>query len=160
MIEQSLIISLLVLSIWYCCQEGEIFGFMQRFYHWKIAPALFECNVCMSPWYGTPMYWLIPWEVFGFAPSSLIGWPIVVICAMGINAAINKLSPDKSMPSEKQVVEEMDMMCAGSLPPTYFEWWEKIKRQLSVTRKELKTGSVIEDRLDEIEQSLKRDKLI
>jgi hypothetical protein len=85
MLEQSFIIALLVLAIHYVFQEGEIFGFMQRFSHWKIAPALFDCNVCMSPWYGSVLYVIIygvNWH-----------WPIVVLCAMGINAAINKMSP-------------------------------------------------------------------
>lgn len=87
MLEPIIIISLLVLAIWYTFQEGEIFGFMQRFSHWKIAPALFECNVCMSPYYGSVLYILIygiNWQ-----------WPVVVLSAMGVNAAINKLSPDK-----------------------------------------------------------------
>jgi hypothetical protein len=95
MLEQSLIIALLVLAIWYTMQEGEIFGFMQRFSRWKVAPALFECNVCMSPWYGSAIYWLFPWQKVGFGEARLIEWPIVVIVAMGINAALNKLSPDK-----------------------------------------------------------------
>lgn len=89
MLEQSTIIALLVLAIWYTYQEGEIFGFVQR---WETDmplhfPALFGCNVCMTPWYGSVLYviiWGANWQ-----------WPVVVITAMGINAAINKLSPDK-----------------------------------------------------------------
>lgn len=87
MLEQSFIIALLVLAIWYTFQEGEIFGFVQRWSHWKIAPALFDCNVCMSPYYGSVLYVII----YGVNWN----WPIVVIAAMGVNAAINKLSPDK-----------------------------------------------------------------
>lgn len=87
MLEHSFIIALIVLSIWYTMQEGEIFGFMQRFNNWKIAPALFDCPICMSPYYGSLLYILI----YGIN----IQLPIVVLCAMGINAAINKLSPDK-----------------------------------------------------------------
>lgn len=85
MFEHAAIIALTVLAIWYTFQEGEIFGFMQRFSNWKIAPALFECNVCMSPYYGSALYVIIygiNWQ-----------WPVVVGCAMGINAALNKLSP-------------------------------------------------------------------
>lgn len=93
MLEQSAIIAFLVLSIWYTMQDGEIFGFMQKYSHWKIAPALFDCNVCMTPWYGSALYWIIPWQKLNLQESSLIGWPIVVICAMGINAVINKLAP-------------------------------------------------------------------
>lgn len=91
MLEHAAIISLLVLSIWYTMQEGEIFGsigiFFQNHFPAKIQSPLWECNVCMTPWYGSVLYILI----YG------INWklPIVVIVAMGINAAINKLSPDK-----------------------------------------------------------------
>ena len=87
MLEQSFIIALLILAIWYTMQEGEIFGFMQRWSKMKIAPALFDCNVCMTPYYGSVLYVLIygiNWQ-----------WPVVVLSAMGINAAVNKLSPDK-----------------------------------------------------------------
>lgn len=97
MLEHSLIIALIVLSIWYTMQEGEIFGFVRKqfskiakgknYWMWNIADPIFECNVCMTPYYGSVLYVLIygvNWQ-----------WPIVVIAAMGINAAINKLSPDK-----------------------------------------------------------------
>lgn len=87
MLEESFIIALLVLAIWYTYQEGEIFGFVQK---WegslgKLFEPLFGCNVCMTPWYGSIIYvilWGVNWQ-----------WPVVVISAMGINAAINKLSP-------------------------------------------------------------------
>lgn len=90
MLEQSFIIAFLVLAIWYTFQEGEIFGFVQQ---WesklgKLFDPLFGCNVCQTPYYGSILYWLI----YG---TSWQNWLIVVICAMGINAMINKLSPDK-----------------------------------------------------------------
>lgn len=87
MLEHALIISLLVLAIWYTFQEGEIFGAVHRWEDKVWFPAAFGCNVCMSPYYGSALYVLIygiNWQ-----------WPVVVITAMGINAAINKLSPDK-----------------------------------------------------------------
>lgn len=108
MLEHATIIAFLVLSIWYTMQEGEIFGFVQRWSHWKIAPALFDCNVCMSPWYGSALYWLFPWEPLGFGEAKLIEWPIVVIVAMGINAVINKLSPDKESPNLTDKVEDIE----------------------------------------------------
>lgn len=89
MLEQSTIIALLVLSIWYTLQEGEIFHglamFMEKYTPSAIHPALFECNVCMTPWYGSVLYVLI----YGISWQ----WPVVVITAMGINAAVNKLTP-------------------------------------------------------------------
>lgn len=91
MIQQAIIIALLVLSIWYTYQEGEIFErvgrWLDRTLPESIHPAVFSCNVCMSPWYGSILYviiWGVNWN-----------WPVVVIAAMGINAALNKLSPEK-----------------------------------------------------------------
>lgn len=104
MLEHATIIALLVLSIWYTMQEGEIFGklgeFFSRHLPAKIQPPLWECNVCMSAWYGSALYVVIygiNWQ-----------WPIVVICAMGINAALNKLSPDKEAPNLTDKVEEIE----------------------------------------------------
>lgn len=86
------IIALLVLSIWYSFQEGEIFGFVTK---WgddhvpkKLRAPLYDCNVCMSFWYGSGIYYLL-------YQNSWVEWIVVVICSMGFNAALNKLSPDK-----------------------------------------------------------------
>lgn len=98
MIEKSLIISLLVLSIHYTMQEGEIFEklgkWFERVLPGQIHPAVFACNVCMSPWYGSLLYWFIPWQKIGLQESSLIGWPVAIIVAMGFNIVINKWSAD------------------------------------------------------------------
>lgn len=107
MLEQSLIIALLVLSIWYTMQEGEIFG---RGSSWiagilpaKVHPAVFECNVCMTPWYGSVLYWLMPWTKLGMPESTVLFWPIVIIVGMAINIVINKWTPDKDDDPEKEV---------------------------------------------------------
>lgn len=88
---QSLIIALLVLSIHYTMIEGEILGKLGIWFTnnlpTKIHPAVFECNVCMCPYYGSAIYvllWGVSWQ-----------WPVVVICAMGFNIIINKWTPDK-----------------------------------------------------------------
>lgn len=97
MLEQSAIIALLVLSIWYTMQEGEIFHGIAKWFERNTPPAfhppLFECNVCMCFWYGSVLYFAI----YGFwlQISTWQNWFVVVICAMGINVVINKLSPDK-----------------------------------------------------------------
>lgn len=86
MISQVPIISFIVIGIWFSMQEGEIFGIIQKYSHWKIAPALFDCPVCMVPWYGSVVYvliWGINWQ-----------WPVVVLAAMGLNVVIMKLRPD------------------------------------------------------------------
>lgn len=91
MLEHAIIIALLVLSIWYTMQEDEIFGKVGIWFKGnapnEIHQPLFECNVCMTIWYGSVIYLIlygINWQ-----------WPIVVITAMGINIVINKWSPDK-----------------------------------------------------------------
>lgn len=93
MIQQSIIIAFIVLAIHYTMQEGEIFGkFGAWFYRtlpYKLHAPVFECNVCMTPWYGSVLYvaiWGISWQ-----------WPIVVIAAMGMNVLFNKWSPKDSI---------------------------------------------------------------
>ena len=89
MLEQAVIIAFIVFAIWFTMQEGEIFGFMQKYSYLKIAPALFDCPVCMAPWYGSIIYviiWGVNWH-----------WPVIVITAMGINAVINKLAPKEEV---------------------------------------------------------------
>lgn len=98
MLEKSVIISLLTLSIWYTMQEGEIFEGLGKWFEKhlpeQIHPAVFACNVCMSVWYGTFLYWLIPWQKVGITGNALLEWPLVIIAAMGINIVINKWSPE------------------------------------------------------------------
>lgn len=98
MITQIIIIALLVLSIHYTMQPDEIFG---KLGNWledhlpdAIHPAVFSCNVCQCPWYGTALYWLIPWN------HDLWQWPVVVIGAMGVNVVINKWSHEKTETKE------------------------------------------------------------
>lgn len=98
LIEQIIIIALLVLSIHYTMQPDEIFGklgdWLEDHLPDAIHPAVFACNVCLCPWYGTVLYWSIPWQ------HELWQWPVVVISAMGANVVINKWAPDK--PEKKE----------------------------------------------------------
>lgn len=91
MLEHSFIIALLVLSIWYTMQEGEIFGKLGTFFYnhlpKKIHQPVFDCPICMTFWYGSAIYILL------YGVNWM--WPVVVITAMGFNIVINKLSPDK-----------------------------------------------------------------
>lgn len=98
MIEKSLIIALLVLSIHYTLQEGEIFEGLGKYFEKalpeRVHPAVFACNVCMTVWYGTLLYWLIPWQKLNLTVSNWLEWPVVIIGAMGINIVINKWAND------------------------------------------------------------------
>lgn len=98
MIDQIIIIALLVLSIHYTMQPDEIFGKLGDWFEDHlpdaIHPAVFSCNVCQAPWYGSALYWLIPWS------HELWQWPVVVIGAMGVNVVINKWSHEKTETKE------------------------------------------------------------
>lgn len=87
-----LVIFLLVLSVWYTLQPGEIFGKLGLWLSQNIPKQLhqpvFECNVCMTPWYGSVLYWLL----YGY---GVVDWLITVIAAMGLQVGLNKLSPKK-----------------------------------------------------------------
>lgn len=96
LIDQITIIALLVLAIHYTMQPDEIFG---RLGDWledhlpdAIHPAVFACNVCMCPWYGSVLYLVIPWQ------HELWQWPVIIIGAMGVNIVINKWTPKKDEP--------------------------------------------------------------
>lgn len=89
---QAITIFLLVLSIWYTMQPGEIFGKLGLRFSQNLPKQLhqpvFECNVCMTPWYGSVLYWLL----YGY---GVVDWLITVIAAMGLQVGLNKLSPKK-----------------------------------------------------------------
>jgi hypothetical protein len=93
MIEQIFIIAFLVLSIHYTMQPDEIFGklgdWLEDYLPERIHPAVFACNVCMAPYYGSVLYWLIPWQ------HVLWQWPVVIIGTMGVNIIVNKWAPEK-----------------------------------------------------------------
>lgn len=97
MVEKAFIISLMVLSIHYTMQEGEVFSrlgdWFERNLPQSMWPAIFECNVCQTPWYGTALYWII----YGLwlHTASWQEWLVVIITAMGMNVIYNKWSPDK-----------------------------------------------------------------
>lgn len=99
MIEQIVITALLVLSIWYSMQEGEIFGFVTKWGEKHLSECwqqpIYACNVCQTPWYGSLIYWGLGFLIPDRWPTSFAEWPVIVIAAMGVNATINKLAPDK-----------------------------------------------------------------
>jgi hypothetical protein len=125
MIEQIIIIALLVLSIHYTMQPDEIFGklgdWLEDHLPDAIHPAVFACNVCMCPWYGSVLYWLIPWQ------HDLWQWPVVIIGAMGMNVVVNKRVPN----NEEKKSEETDISkweLPGELPKPPYEKFD-FKRQ-------------------------------
>ncbi len=82
MLEKIVIISLLVIAIWATMLPTMILGFLgnwivDKFPEWISKPVC-DCVVCMVPYYGSALYWLI-WG------NSGKEWGIVVISAMGLN---------------------------------------------------------------------------
>lgn len=86
------IISLFVFAIHYCFQEGEVFGFTQRIRLGWFADPLRDCPVCMIAWWGSLIYGLA-WH------GGWAGWILCVGPALGLNAVLVKLFPDKETPS-------------------------------------------------------------
>lgn len=90
MLSKILIVSFMVWAVYASMREGMIFGKVQVWFsnlRVSIKKPLFDCVVCMAPWWGTAAYWLIwgnDWK------ESLI----CAIGAMGINSIITFLIPN------------------------------------------------------------------
>lgn len=102
---EALSIFFFVLCIWYTMQPGEIFevlGYiLKNTFPKKFHPPLFECNVCMTPWFGSILYWIIyghGWE----------DWLFTVFIAMGMQIVLNKLSPEKSKNKKHGTTDRTD----------------------------------------------------
>lgn len=90
MLEIIIIIAIIVFAIWQTMQEGHIFHrlgvwFENHLPEWMHNP-VFACPICLTPWYGSVLYWLI-WG------NSIFEWIVCVIAAMGLNSVILKLAP-------------------------------------------------------------------
>lgn len=88
---QAFIVSFLTMFIWATMLEGMIFGKvrvwfsnLKEFYQ----KPLFDCPICLCPYYGTAIYWLL----FG---NNWKEWLIVIFIAAGINTVYVKLFPEK-----------------------------------------------------------------
>src|SRR5688572_7238366 len=79
MIENAFIIAMIVLFLHATTWEGMIFDGIKNFNipGWIRKP-LYSCPICMTPWWGTLLYWI-------FFHGSLCGWLLTVGAASGIN---------------------------------------------------------------------------
>jgi hypothetical protein len=88
MLEKAFIIGFMVFAIHYTMLPGEIFSKISDwlFNHIpeRLRQPLFACPICMVPWYGSVIYWLL-WG------TSLTEWIVVMITAVGINFRLNLL---------------------------------------------------------------------
>lgn len=80
MIENAFIIAMIVLFLNSTTWEGMIFENINKILKpkWKISSPIYNCPICMTPWWGTLIYWL-------FIGISCQDWLFVVGCASGIN---------------------------------------------------------------------------
>lgn len=89
MIEKIFIVSFIVCGIWACFWESMIFGSFRRiggkWPEWLQAP-IFDCPVCMAPYYGTIIYWVA-------LGNDWKEWIIVILSSLGLNAIFIKLFP-------------------------------------------------------------------
>lgn len=92
MLEKIVITALSVLACWATMWEGAIFSRVRTFFTdlleetpWeKWENAIFDCPICMTPYYGSLVYWAV-WA------NGIGEWLVVVVGAMGLNVALTKL---------------------------------------------------------------------
>lgn len=81
----------MVNGIYATMQEGMIFEKLGKFFEDKLGEfwckPLSCCNVCMTPWYGSVLYLLLPIQ-----NKSVEDAAITLVAAMGFNVMINKFS--------------------------------------------------------------------
>jgi len=107
MIEKVFTISLAIIGIWTLYRPDHIFGSLaikiKRLFP-KVTRPAFDCMVCMVPWYGFPMYfvlwphpdfWVVlewylhrPYFLLDFFIQAFAEPAIVIIGAMGANRVI------------------------------------------------------------------------
>lgn len=82
-------------------QEGEIFEGLGKWFSnhlpTQFHQPVFECNVCMTPYYGSALYVLI----YGVSWQ----WPVVIITAMGLSIMYNRINVT-GVKNEIQDIEE------------------------------------------------------
>lgn len=88
MLEQACIIGFMVFAIYYTMLDGEIFGALGTFFYRHLPNAfhqpVYYCPICMVPWYGSAIYWIV-WH------HDVKDWIVSVITAMGINFILNSI---------------------------------------------------------------------
>lgn len=91
MIEHALIISLTVLFWHACFWPGMVFGFIPELIPEllpkQIRKPLYDCVVCMTPWYGTLICIIFNNQLH---VDSLLEFVLTIFIAAGINVLIDK----------------------------------------------------------------------
>lgn len=91
MLERAVIVAMIVMAIHAVFIPGMIFGFVRKLFEnapeWVKNP-LFDCPVCMTPWWGFLAYSLF----FGVGWNDFVA---VIMAAMGINFLLSMLMQDE-----------------------------------------------------------------
>lgn len=116
--EKIIVISVIVFFLWFSMQDGNIFGKIRVWFgsvnpFWK--KPLFDCPACMTPWYGTILYWVVYCD-------SVFEWIIVVAAASGINAMASFLIPE-----EDNSFSDGQLNVIKDLAISYVQWREANK---------------------------------
>lgn len=93
MIEKILLSCLAVFAVWFTMQDGEIFDrlgrFLDRWLPEKMKSAVFECPICMFPYYGLPFYSLaLNYGRFSEMLAVDIAKELIVVLFAGIGAQV------------------------------------------------------------------------
>lgn len=83
MIQDAFIISMIILFIHSCSWEGMIFGKIQELIlpEEPISKPIYGCPICMTPWWGTAIYWI-------FFHIGFCNWILTIGCASGISVLV------------------------------------------------------------------------
>jgi hypothetical protein len=60
----------------------------------KLSQPIFKCPVCMAPWYGTALYWVIPWQRLWLPAHDWVHCVIIIIATLGLNSIIVRVFKD------------------------------------------------------------------
>lgn len=93
----AMIAGVAVFGIWYTMREGEVFEWLGFFFDRllgdrfeKLKSAVFECPVCMFPYYGSLFYlFVLNWGRTLSGEISIREMILVVIFGVGFNAIVN-----------------------------------------------------------------------
>lgn len=116
-------LSFIIFAIWYTMQDGEIFGALGNLFS-KLPVVfhnpLYDCPVCMVPWYGLPI------TIFLFHVYDPLQIILIIIPAMGLNVVLLKLAPDKDSPGYHEELKKIADWQKAAV--TQQQWrWSKIE---------------------------------
>lgn len=111
MLENALIVSLIVIFIHLMMQDGEIFGFIGKWFKQnlpeRIHKPVFSCPICMTPWWGSiVMAVAVVCGIGMFQHIGLWHWLFILAIAGGISTVYVEMKPKKEI-----IVTEKNELC-------------------------------------------------